>query len=197
LLERLGGGVLMNPNRVNLRQGSIQTRTDPLSMAIESEGFFKVRNGDSSKLATLTRDGRFAVNPQQQLVLAANGMPVLDSSDQPIIIDTTQRLEISGDGTIRQGGKITAELGLTKVTDTSRLTKFGESMMQAPAVATATMPPEQRRLRQFAVEESGVDELRTLLDLTSASREVDAHVALMQSHDKMMDRAINSLGRVS
>jgi flagellar basal body rod protein FlgG len=56
---------------------------------------------------------------------------------------------------------------------------------------------EQRQIRQNAVEQSGVNELRTLMDMTDASREIDAHVALMQSHDKMMERAINALGRVS
>ncbi|MCX5688204.1 MAG: flagellar hook-basal body complex protein [Planctomycetota bacterium] len=197
LLERLGGGVLMNPNRVNLSQGPVTRRTDPLCVAIESEGFFRVSNGDSSKMTTLTRDGRFAVNTQQQLVMATSGMPVLDDGNQPIIIDQTQTLEISGDGSIRQGGAITAVLGMVSVKDTSQMTKYGDSLLKVPTVATATLPAEERKIRQNAVEESSVNELRTLLDMTSASREIDAHVALMQSHDKMMERAINGLGRVS
>jgi flagellar basal body rod protein FlgG len=77
------------------------------------------------------------------------------------------------------------------------MTKHGDSLLKVPTVATATTPAEERKIRQNAVEESSVNELRTLLDMTSASREIDAHVALMQSHDKMMERAINGLGRVS
>ena len=124
-------------------------------------------------------------------------MPILDDGNQPIVVDPTMQLEISGDGSIRQGGAVTAVIGMVAVADTSRLTKHGDSLLKVPTVATSTMPTQDRKIRQNAVEESGVDELRTLLDMTSASREIDAHVALMQSHDKMMERAINGLGRVS
>jgi flagellar basal body rod protein FlgG len=197
MLERLGGGVLLNPNMVNLSKGVVEPRVDPLAVAIESDGFFKVRNGDSSKVSTLTRDGRFTMNPKGELVMASNGMPVLDDADHVITLDQGVPVQISGDGGIRQGGKLIATLGMVNVTDSSRLTKYGEGLLKAPTVITAKVPTEQRLIRQNAVEQSGVNELRTLMDMTDASREIDAHVALMQSHDKMMERAINALGRVS
>lgn len=197
MLERLGGGVQVQRNRINLANGPIELRADPLSVAIQSEGFLKVRNGPGTDAATLTRDGRLAINPKGELVLAANGMPVLDDSDQVIVLEEGQAVEIDGRGVIKQDGKPVGAIGLFRVADTSSLTKAGDGLMTAPSRGVSSMAAEDRRIKQNAVEQSGVNELRTLMDMTSASREIDSHVALMQHHDKMMEKAINSLSRVS
>lgn len=197
LLERLGGGVQVQRNVIDLSNGPVEMRADPLSIAIQSEGFLKVRNGPTTTSTTLTRDGRLAINPKGELVLAANGMPVLDESDQVITLEEGQSVEIDGRGQIKQAGKSVGTIGLFRVADASSITKAGDGLMTAPTRGVSPVPADDRRIRQNAVEQSGVNELRTLMDMTGASREIDAHVALMQSHDKMMERAINSLGRVS
>lgn len=199
LLERLGGGVSVTNTRINLGQGSLRLTGNPLDVAIQGEGFFTLENPHipSSQTATLTRDGRFTMNASGNLVSVTNGWKVLDESGRPITLLRGSRAEISGDGAIRQNGKVVARVGVAQVDTPELLEKQGNSSLSAPATGVRQIPIEQRSLRQAAVEQSGVDETRTLIDMTSASRNIDAHVATMQAHDKMMERAINSLGRTS
>jgi flagellar basal body rod protein FlgG len=195
LLERLGGGVLMNPNRINLSPGALRPTGNPLNIAIQSNGFLKLRNGDSSKTATLSRDGRLAVNTKGELVLSSSGMPVLDDSERPIVVAPGLPIKIDGNGTISQDGKPIASLGLVSVSNPEQLTKAGDGLMKAPAATVNQMPPEARNFQQNSLEDSGVNEIQAIMDMTSASSEVAAHVSLMQAHDKMMEKAINSIGR--
>lgn len=197
LLERLGGGVKVTTNRINLGQGPLRITSNPLDIAIQGEGFFSLENPHvrSAQTATLTRDGRFTMNASGDLVSVTNGWKVLDESGRPITLMRGIRADISGDGAIRQNGKVIARVGVAKVDTPGVLEKLGSSSLTAPATTVKQIPVEQRSLRQAALEQSGVDETRTLIDMTTASRNIDAHVATMQAHDKMMERAINSLGR--
>src|SRR5262249_7869957 len=114
LLERLGAGVLMSPNRVSMAQGSPETTGDPLSVAIMGEGFLAVdRGGNGGDRIRLTRDGKMTLDAQGRLVVASTGLPVLDTADQPITLRTSSNVQIAPDGTISQGGTTVAKLQLT------------------------------------------------------------------------------------
>jgi flagellar basal body rod protein FlgG len=52
-------------------------------------------------------------------------------------------------------------------------------------------------VRQFNVEDSSADEIVSLMRMSSAARDVEGNVSMIQAHDRLMDRAINGLGRVS
>jgi len=201
LLERLGGGVLMNRNMVNLAQGTTRMTGNALDLALEGEGFFSVADPNAKvgggQQATLTRDGRFTTNAAGQLVTIGTGWPVLDESQKPITLARGIEPSIGGDGVIRQGGRVVGQIAVMRVSDPSTLEKAGNSTFHAPARVVTALPMAERRIRHNAVEQSGVNEMATLMQMTGASREVDAHVSLMQAHDRMMDRAINSLGRVA
>jgi flagellar basal body rod protein FlgC len=41
-----------------------------------------------------------------------------------------------------------------------------------------------------------VDPVRAMLSVTDAGRAAEANFGMIQSHDRLMDRAINGLGRV-
>jgi len=196
LLERLGGGVLMRPNRVDLSQGGVRPTGGSLDLAIQGSGFFQVRPAEGSKDSLLTRDGRFTLNASGTLVMASSGAPVLDDAGQPVQLSRSAKITIDGSGAIRQRGGIVATLALVIPADPASLRKVGDGCFSVPTAGISSMEKGLRNIRQFAVEESGVNEITTLMEMTSASRSIDSNVALMQAHDKMMERAINSLGRV-
>jgi flagellar basal body rod protein FlgG len=198
LLERLGAGALLNPNRVSFSQGAVKPTGNPLDVAIEGEGFFVVRqiadtSGDAKRL---TRDGRFTRNAEGQLVMAAGGLPVMDRGGNPITLGPGA-VTIDGDGSVRQNNEIVAQLDVVELSDPSRLRKEGHSLFVGSSEVMASLKPATGSLRAGALEDSGADEVRALMQMTSASREIDANVALIQQHDRMLDRAINVLGRVS
>ncbi len=199
MLERLGGGVLLNANRVSFAQGGTRVTGNDLDVAIEGDGFFVVRDATDRGASTvrLTRDGRFTRNSEGELVMATTGMRVLDKGSNPINVPGTGKVKIDGDGTISVNGNAIAQLSLVTVPDKESLVKQGHSLFLADAEKLGNRRTLPGTIRQGALEESGVDEVRALMQMTSASREVDANVDMMRAHDRLLERAIQSLGRIS
>lgn len=195
LLEKLGGGAMLNPNRISFAQGSIRTTGSPLDLAIEGDGFFAVRDAGSAS-PLLTRDGRFTQDASGRLVMATSGNPVLDVNDRPVVLDPQGAVRINGDGSIVQAGRVVARLRFVQVADESVLRKVGHGQFEVPADALRAAGVATGTIRQGALEESAVDEIKALLQMTGAAREVDANVELMRQHDRLSERAIASLGRV-
>lgn len=198
LLERLGGGTMLNPNRVSFAQGNTRASGNALDLAIEGEGFFAVKKADEkgNEQTMLTRDGRFVRDPMGRLAMGSTGLPVLDANGNPIQLPLNGTVQIAGDGRVMSGGGEIAQLKFVNVADKSALRKEGNSLFKVSNDALGTATGGTGNIRQFAVEDSGVDEITALMQMQGASREVDANVALIQQHDKLMERAIAGLGRV-
>jgi flagellar basal-body rod protein FlgF len=197
LLERLGGGVMLNPNRVHFGQGSVRITGRELDVAMEGKGFLVVRdstnNGDDQ--VRLTRDGRLSRNARGELVMAGSGLPVLGVNGNPIQLQDSGEITIDTSGRVSQAGKQVAQIRLIEVHNEQQLRKIGNSLFAPTAAMVDNAKAASGLLKQGALEESGVDEVRALLQMTSASREVDANVDMMRTHDRLMERAIASLGR--
>jgi flagellar basal-body rod protein FlgF len=197
MLERLGAGAMLNPNRISFAQGSLKTTGQSLDIAIQGEGFFivKDRSTDAQPLR-LTRDGRLTRNNRGELVQAASGLPVVDTRNAVITLDPRGEVTIDGDGSIKQNGRVLAQLKLVDVPNKSELRKIGNGLFEASPATIASPRQASGSVRQGTIEDSGVDEVRALLAMTSAAREVDANVDMMKAHDRMSETAIARLGRV-
>jgi flagellar hook-basal body protein len=84
LLEQLGGGQHLHPTFISFRQGDLAETHNDLDVAIMGEGFFAVQAGSGPDSIRLTRDGRFTLNTDGELVMSTSGMRVLDVNDEPI-----------------------------------------------------------------------------------------------------------------
>lgn len=198
LLERLGAGVLAMPTRVNLAQGSAKITGNPLDVSIEGEGFFQVQGGprDSGRTALLTRDGRFTRNAEGRLVQAASGAAVLDYSGRTITLPPGE-ISISSNGRVYVDKREVGRIGVYAVKNEDAITKRGGSILEAPASMVSNAAESVGLVKQGQLEESGVDEIRALMNVQSASREVDANIGVIQAADRMMERAINTFGRLA
>ena len=196
LLEKLGAGAMLNPNRINFEQGTLRTTGNRLDVGVEGRGFLVVQDAsDAQNPQRLTRDGRMTRNTSGELVMATTGLPVLDRAGQRISLPAWGEVKIDGDGTVQVSGRTVAQLAFIDVGNTRSLRKAGHSMFFAPREELASPQRATGTLRQGMVEESSIDEVRALLAVTNASRDVDANVDIMRAHDRMMERAIASLGR--
>jgi len=196
LLERLGAGTALAPNMISLQQGATRTTGNDLDVAIEGRGFFTVQAGPGPEGLRLTRDGRFTQNAQGQLVMAGTGLPVLDVKGQPINLNGEGKVVIDRDGTITQDGATIAQLQLIDA-PAGALRKDGHSLFAAQASVFDRKTLAPGSVRQHALEESSVDEIQALMQVTSAGREVEANVDMMRMHDRLVERAIMSLGRLA
>lgn len=199
LLERLGGGVTLEPNQVSFSQGSLERTGSPFDIAIQGNGFFVVRDeaDTSGDRMRLTRDGRFVRDAKGRLVTAGGGLPVMDTANRPIVLAGTGKVTVDADGTVRQGGQAVATIQLADVSEPTRLAKLGQGLFRAPTGSVSGRHQADGALKQGYVEASAVDEISTMMQISQASGDVAANISLMQQTDRLMDRAINQFGRFS
>lgn len=202
LLERLGGGVLLAPSRTSFKQGTITPSANPFDVAIEGDGFLTVSGGASGAAGDqlrLTRDGRLTLNTRGELVTVSDGHRVLDTTGRPITLNPGLDVVIDGDGSIRQGGQEVAALGFVDVPKQSRggMRKVGDNLFALNNSAASSTVTATGTIRQKAIEESGSDPIKAMMAVQSAASDVGTVAKIMQIHDDLMNRAINTLGRVS
>lgn len=198
MLERLGAGVIPAATRIDLSQGPSKVTNRPLDLAIEGDGFFQIQGGprDAGRTALLTRDGRFARSAQGRLVHASSGAPVLNRVQRPINLPPGD-VSVAADGQISVNGIAVDRIGIYNAQNELSITKRGGSILQAPAAQVNRMNSGAGLVRQGTLEDSGAEEMKALLQMQSASRDVDSNLAIVQAQDRMLDRAINTFGRMA
>ncbi len=202
LLDRLGGGVMAGPQRINFQPSTIEQTGGALDAALElPKTFFAVAQTDNAtgeQKVSLTRDGRFSLNDQGYLVTVGGGHRVLGPDDQPIRVSGDGPVRIDASGNLIQDGQPVARLQITAVADTDHLIKLGQNLLgfkggrdgRVPAGASAIVHPG-------AIESSGVDPIKALMQVIEATKAVTANGNMIRYHDLVMDRAVNVLGRVA
>lgn len=191
LLEKLGGGHLLEPTRVSLTQGALNMTDNSLDVAIKGEGFFAVDGG------LLTRDGRFTLDETGTLVMASTGKRVLDVNNQPIRLRAGEPIQIDADGEVSQNGRVVARLQVVEPGDVSALRKVGHNLLRIDSEAGVGLIPARGTVVQGHTEASAVDPIMTMNAMIGASKAVASNATMMQYHDHIMDQAINTFGRVA
>lgn len=200
LLERLGAGILLEPNRTSTAQGPIEASSNALDVAIRGPGFLVVSVGggaDSDRLR-LTRDGRMTLSDEGWLVQSTSGHPVLDKGGNRIRINPANGpVSIQQDGQINQNGAPVASLQFVDVPDPAGLEKIGNGYFRPTASQASNLAPAQGRIQDHALESSSVDPVKAIMGITSAAGSIANNARMIQLADELMGRAINSFGRVA
>jgi flagellar basal body rod protein FlgG len=76
------------------------------------------------------------------------------------------------------------------------LIKLGDNLLGFAEGRDGRRPVDDAVLRSRYIEASGVDPIKTLMDLVAATKAVAANGNLIRYQDSIMDRAVNVLGRV-
>jgi flagellar basal body rod protein FlgG len=121
----------------------------------------------------------------------------MDTTNRPIQLSDQAPFRVDPDGTIGQKGAIVARIQVVSVPDRAALSKAGRGMFRAPADAMASLKPATGLVRQGVVEGSSVDPVRAMMDITDAGRDAEANFSMISTADRIMERAINGLGRVA
>ena len=137
------------------------------------------------------------IDRESRLVSATTGLPVIDINNRPIEIRDINNVQIGADGTVRQRDIVLGQLQVIDVPARTRLSKAGHGQFRATADALANRRTAGGQVRQGMLEGSAVDPVGAMLAITDAGRAAEANLAMIQAHDRLMDRAINVLGRVA
>ena len=143
---------------------------EALDFAIAGEGFFAVQTGQGVRY---TRNGQFSLDPQGRLV-TAQGDPVLDTAGRAI--------------TATDGKVDPRRLGVVALTDPR---KEGDSLVTGtPAGAAAGT------VRSGALESSGADAARSMVDMIASMRAFEAGQKVIQTIDETLGQAVTKVGAV-
>lgn len=196
LLERLGGGVMPARTRINMSPAALTTTDRQLDVGIEGDGFLVVRAGAGADGLRLTRDGRLAIGADGRLVMASSGASVMDVNQLSIHVDPRQPIFIDADGVVRQGEGAVGRIAFVGA-DATDLVKEGDNLLRSPAGGLPEVGPPRGRIVQGSIEASGVNAISAMMDVTGAAKAVESNARMVSYFDELMNRAINTLGRVS
>ncbi len=190
-IDDLGGGVMVRETRTDLTQGSIRNTHTATDMALQGDGFFKVRKGEED---FLTRAGNFRLTPRGELV-TQQGYAVLDSSDTPVVLDRPGRpFQVTPRGEIQQGND-SRPLAIVNL-PAERLEPTAENLFR-PLGEPEVLEDAQRNVLSGCLETSGVVPTSEMVEMIETQRMIEANLNMMQTQDQMLGGLLSRLLRVS
>jgi flagellar basal-body rod protein FlgG len=189
---QVGLGVKLVSTQKMFAQGALNSTENDLDVAIEGDGFFRMRSPQGANLYTrqgvFHRDGNGNIVDSAGLILE----PGLTVPPQ------CTRINISVDGIVQAYDETDpanpvnlGQILTTRFANPAGLRSVGDSMfVETPAsgVALEGVPGIEGRgtLRQGFIEESNVDVVRELVDMISAQRAFEINSQSIQTADQML-----------
>ncbi|KHF28236.1 flagellar hook-basal body protein [Anoxybacillus sp. EFIL] len=200
---RLGVGAKVASTHMQMKQGSVVKTDRPLDLAFTKEGqFFRIRVDDAIQY---TRDGAFylspsANNPDELMLVTADGYAVLDENDEPITVrEGFKDIQVTQNGTmqlIAPNGNImqTVNIGVSYVTRPQLMQALGDNRFAFPADVNApnaviNLTNNNRNaisMQQYALEQSNVELATEMSELMITQRSYQLNARAITLSDQMM-----------
>ncbi len=183
-------------SKTDFAQGSMRFTGDPLDLAINGEGFFKV-NSPHGEL--YTRNGHFIMSSDGTLV-TPQGWQVQGTDGAIIIPAGTREVNISGDGQVFADGDLVNNINFVTVDNLQNLEKQGQNLYRPrPGVDVAEVDPLLlgSRLSQGFVEASNVEVVTEMVNMIEVNRQFEAYQKVIQTSDTVDREAIQKVGKIS
>ncbi|MFN3582368.1 flagellar basal-body rod protein FlgF [Phenylobacterium sp.] len=173
-------------------QGALRRTDGEFDLAIEGQGFFRVRADDGERF---TRDGRFRTDEIGRLT-TQSGAPVLDDGGGEITIDPEKGpVGVSADGVVTQNGERIGKIGVVTFETLGALEKVGDNLYQNTS-NLFPQPATEARLRQGMLEGSNVQAILEITRMIEVSRAYEQTAKMMDSEADLSRRSVERLGRV-
>jgi flagellar basal-body rod protein FlgF len=168
-IGRLGMGAYADRMVTDLDPQSARETGEPLDLAIVGEGFFGVQTPQGVRY---TRNGQFGASPQGTLVDQL-GNQVLGRGGGPV--------RLTADGEVPPGA-----VGVFAVADP---VKQGDNLFTGAGGGQAT-----GTVRTGALEGSGIDPARTMVDMIASFRSYEANQRVIATIDDTLRRTATQVG---
>lgn len=173
-------------------QGSLVKTDGLVDLALQGDGFFTVQTANG---IAYTRDGKFSINGDGALV-TKEGYPVM-GQDGPIefgedYLTNGGKLTVGEKGTISIDGREIDTLALVRFNDNQALTKREDNLY----IANGQAEDFEGSVMQGYIEASNVNPVTAMVDMITVSRAYEANQKVIQTHDNLLGKAVNEVGRV-
>ena len=167
-------------------QGALQRTDQPLDVAIQGDGFIKVRLPDGRQ--ALTRDGSLKLDNAGRLV-TSSGAKVQPAITIPAGVNASE-IAIGPDGTVLAAGRQVGRIELVTVRSPQQLQPVGDNAFLATPESGATRPaPAATILSQGALEMSNVDMADAMVAMIESQRAFQLTSKAIQTQDQMWEIA--------
>jgi flagellar basal-body rod protein FlgG len=165
-------GVALGKTYTDLTPSSVQETGEPLDFAIEGKGFFAVQTAQGVRY---TRDGQFTTSAQGTLT-DTKGNPVLDQGGAQVKVGAAGTVPVSALGVFEVPGAV----------------KQGENLYVGTAAGKTTAS-----VRQGALEGSGVDAAKVMVEMISSLRSFQSGQQAIQAIGQTLQTAASQVGSLS
>lgn len=185
----LGLGTIVDEVATIHSTGIMRNTGNDFDMAVDGKGFFTV---ETSQGVRYTRNGTFGKNIQGELI-NNEGYRVLGRNGAAIRIGQGKKMLVGNDGNVMVDGQSVGKLQLVDFANEKQLTKEGSSLYSA---SDQTPMPATGVIRQGFLEMSNVNVVGEMVNLISNYRAYEINGKVVQSHDQLIGKAANDVGRL-
>ncbi len=171
-------------------QGALQVTGNPLDVAIQGPGFFKVRSPEGD---FYTRDGSFMRSPEGTLV-TAQGFQVLGGGG-PVDVPQGKEISIDAEGQISVDGAPVGVLDVVKVNNQDALKKYGANLyqgMDGVAVQEAALDETETQVVQGYLEKPNVQVVEEMVSMIETQRSFEAYQKVMTTSHELDQKAVQN-----
>jgi flagellar basal-body rod protein FlgF len=185
----LGSEMVKPQASVNYAKGSFMHTDEPLSCAIEGDGFFKVQTADGQ--TKYTRNGQFHMDSANKLV-SSDGETVLGQSGPITANPGAGEVSIRASGSVYQGEALIGTLAISKVAKEEALVPAGGGYSVADPNAAGVTDVTSPKILQGVYENSNVSAMREMVSMIEVSRAYEANAKVITSADTTLGKAIQA-----
>jgi flagellar basal-body rod protein FlgG len=182
---RSGAGAAATTVGRGFGQGAIRETGNPLDVAIQGQGFFRVRRADGTE--ALTRDGSLRLDANRRLT-TQHGEPLQPAVRVPDGVAASD-VQIATDGTLGAKGQTVGRIQVVNVRSPEALQPLGDSLFRATAASGAAQTLATARLTPGALEASNVDVADAMTAMMDAQRTFQLTSRAIQMQDQMLQIA--------
>ncbi|MEW6049862.1 MAG: flagellar basal-body rod protein FlgF [Candidatus Zixiibacteriota bacterium] len=172
---------MVNETYVDYTPGTFDRTDNPLDLAIDGDGFFRLQDQDGNEF--LTRSGTFQVD-NAGFLSYPGGFRVIGESG-PLLVGNGA-VNVGQGGEIEVDGNQTGRIIPMTVDNMDKLEKVGGSLFRVPD-GVQTSPAANAMLRQGYLETSNVDIVREMVDMMIAYRTYETNAKALQVQDESLD----------
>lgn len=167
--------------------GVMKSTGNDFDVAIDGKGFFTVETPQGVRY---TRNGTFGKNIRGELI-TQDGYRVLGQNG-PIRIRGS-KMVINHNGQVFTDNRLVGKLQMVEFANQKQLTKEGASLFAAPL---GQGRPATGGIRQGMLEMSNVNVVSEMVNLISNYRAYEINGKVIQSHDQLIGKAANEVGKI-
>jgi flagellar basal-body rod protein FlgG len=180
---RTGAGAAAVDSGRSFGQGVLQRTDRPLDVAIQGEGFLRVKLPDGRQ--ALTRDGGLHLDGAGNLTTSTGGL-----MQPPIKVPagvTEDQVSIGTDGTVTAAGRRVGRLDVVTVRSQAGLLSAGDNAFTTSAASgPAIAAPRATTLSQGALEASNTDMAEAMVSMIESQRAYQLTSKAITTADEMM-----------